>query len=147
MEIFELLLKYIHELKWPLVIIFIVIYYKGSIVSLLGKLAEVNIGGDKGFNLKLRAAKKIAEEKAVQGESSSAMPQESNMILSMPDEEFLYLNSISKKPIKNTYFPASNSELRYMHELCESGIMRQKSMSEFELTDIGKTLVGSLGGL
>lgn len=51
MEIAALVLKYVEALKWPLLVLFLLVYYKSALVSLLEKLTELNVGGEKGFNL------------------------------------------------------------------------------------------------
>lgn len=144
MVIATLVLEYIEALKWPLVILFGLIYFKGTIESLLEKLVEVNVGGEKGFALKLRAAQKIADERNLTETATPVVPEESNIVLSLPDDAFLYLSSIARKPVKSTYFPASGEEFRNLHSLSDYGVMKQRSMSEFELTEIGRTLVSSL---
>ncbi|WP_421319668.1 hypothetical protein [Aeromonas veronii] len=144
MEIPTLVLEYIKTLIWPLLILFALVYFKGTIESLLEKLVEINVGGEKGFALKLRAAQKIAHDLSSIEAATPLVPEESNIILSLPDEAFLYLSSLAKKPVKSTYYPASGGELRSLHALADYGVMKQKSMSEFELTEIGRTLVSSL---
>ncbi|QNI03309.1 hypothetical protein HXW73_10405 [Halomonas sp. SH5A2] len=144
MGIATIVLGYLEVLIWPLLILFALVYFKSTIVSLLEKLAEINIGGEKGFALKLKAARKIADEQNATEVEDPVVPDESNIILSLPDEAFLYLSSLAKKPVKSTYFPASGEELRSLHALSDYGVMKQRSMSEFQLTEIGKTLVSSL---
>ncbi len=144
MEIANLVLEYIKVLAWPLLILFVVVYFKSSIAFLLEKMAELNVGGENGFNLKLRAAGKIAERESILIDDQIEIPKQSNLILSLPDEDFLYLNSLAKKSIKPIYFPNSSEELGKLSSLAEYGVMKRKSMSEFELTEIGKNLLASL---
>jgi hypothetical protein len=144
MGIATLVLEYIDALKWPLLILFVLVYFKSTIASLLEKLVEIKVGGDKGFALKLRAAQKIAHERSSTEGEAPTVPEESNIILSLPDDAFLYLSSLARKPVKSTYFPSSGEELRNLHSLSDYAVMKQKNMSEFELTEIGRTLVASL---
>ena len=147
MEIANLILEFLKVLVWPLLILFIIVFFKSEIVSLLEKMIEINVGGENGFNLKLRTAQRIAEKESTNAISHSRLSKQSSLILSLPDESFLYLNSLVHKSIKSTYYPSSGKELRALNSLAEHGIMKQKSMSEFELTEIGGQLFASMQNL
>ena len=144
MEIANLVLKYVEALKWPIIIAFSLVYFRPAIDSLLEKLVELNVGGEKGFKLRMQAAQKIAEKAASDAHENIETHKESSLVLSLPDESFIYLNSLAKKPIKDKYFPASAKELKNLCSLSDYGVMRQKSISEFELTEIGKSLASDL---
>lgn len=146
MEIANLVLEYIKVLAWPLLLLFVLIYFRSSILSLLEKLAELSVGGENGFNLKLRAAVQvqIAESENTSKSDQCEQPKQSSLILSLPDVDFLYLDSLAKIPIKSIYFPSSSDDIQKLNSLAEYGVMKRKSMSEFELTEIGEKLLVSL---
>jgi hypothetical protein len=146
MEIANLVLQYLEALKWPLLIVFVVILFKQTIVSLLEKLAEVSFGGKNGFNMKLQAVKKVAEQNEKNKQGNTQTFNDSNLLLSLPDNTFIYLSSMANKPLKETYFPNSGDEFRHLVALADYGVMKQRSMEEFELTELGNKLIGAIKG-
>ncbi|EMA2439029.1 hypothetical protein AAFZ98_004649 [Vibrio parahaemolyticus] len=144
MEIANLVLKYIEALKWPFLIVFVLLLFRRTIVTLLEKLAEVSFGGENGFNMKLQAAKKVAEQSDKSTNKSAQTFSDSNLLLSLPDNTFVYLSSIANKALKDVYFPNSGDEFRHLVVLADFGIMKQRSMEQFEFTEVGRQLVNAI---
>lgn len=68
----ELTVKIIHEIIWPVVVIFAVIYLKKPILFLAGKLNKLKFGGlELEFNDLLEKAGKTAEKTVDETETAS----------------------------------------------------------------------------
>lgn len=141
MEVARLILNYIEVLIWPTVLLFALVSFKKPIVSLLGTVGELSVGGDKGFKLKMQAIQKAAGATNSESEDSQRGVDLSEIILSLPDNDFIFLDSLAEHPQKNTYFPTTGQEYRHFQSLADYGVFNRKSLSEFELTEIGKQIL------
>lgn len=144
MEVANIILEFTKVLVWPLIVIFGLIFYRNSILSLLEKISEISFGGEKGFNLKVKTLAKITEFDKASNASSEISEATSSLILSLPDEAFVYLHSLAKKPLKPKYFPNTHKELIILNSLTDYKIMNQNTLTEFELTKLGRELLSSL---
>lgn len=141
MEVSKLILNYTEVLIWPALVMFALISFRKPIASLLETVAELSVGGEKGFNLKMRAVKNAAASAHSGSDSSKGEVDLSELIFSLPDSDFIFLNSLAKLPQKTTYIPTTGQEYRHLQSLADYGVFSKKSMSEFELTEIGKRVV------
>lgn len=94
-----------------------------------------------GFKLKMQTIQKAASANASDTENSQNGVKLSEIIFSLPDDDFIFLDSLAAPPRRKTYVPATRQEYRHFQSLTKYGIFNQKSMSEFELTDIGKKII------
>jgi hypothetical protein len=64
-------------------------------------------------------------------------------ILSLPDEEFILLDKLSKSNFKGSYQPISVEERQLCNSLVNYGILLKKSDSSFLVTKEGKKIINS----
>lgn len=144
MEVAELVLNYIKVVIWPAFLLFALISFRKPIVSLLGTVGELSVGGDKGFKLKMQAIQKAASADYSESESSQSGVNLSEIMLSLPDNDFIFLGSLADHPQRKTYVPTTRQEYRHFQSLTDYGVFSRKSLSEFELTEIGKNILESV---
>lgn len=138
MEVAELIVEYLKVLIWPLFAVFFVLTFKPSIVELIKKISELQFGGDKGLRLKLETVGKMLEKVTPTASTSNVPP---SFLLSLPDDDFLFLDKIAKDKVKDIYLPSNGKEYKAFASLCEYGVFEQKSMSEFKPTKMGVELL------
>lgn len=141
MEVARLILNYIEVLVWPAVLLFALVSFRKPIVSLLGTVGELSVGGDKGFKLKMQAIQKAASATHPESENSQSGLDLSEIIFSLPDNDFIFLDSLAEHPRRKTYVPTTGQEYRHLQSLADYGVFNRKSLSEFELTEIGKQIL------
>lgn len=144
MEVAKLALDYIEVLIWPSLMLFALVSFRRPIASLLGAVGELSVGGEKGFKLKMQAIQKAASANISHGEITQDGVDLPGVILSLPDSDFIFLDSLSQKPRRKTYVPTTGREYRHLQSLADYGIFSRRSLSEFELTEIGKQILESV---
>lgn len=69
-------------------------------------------------------------------------PQETlESYLELPDDEFMFLDKISKLPTKNKFFPTSSEEIHLYNSLANYGLFEKQADSSFKPTKKGKKLL------
>lgn len=58
--------------------------------------------------------------------------------LGLPDDEFMFLDKISKLPTKNRFLPASTEETNLYHSLANYGLFKKQADLSFKPTRQGK---------
>lgn len=144
MEVAKLALDYIKVLIWPALILFALVSFRKPIASLLGMVGELSVGGEKGFKLKMQAIQKAVSAKSSTSDNIQTGVDLSEVILSLPDDDFIFLDSLAEKPQRNTYVPTTGKEYRHLQSLADYGVFSKKSLSEFELTEIGKQILDNV---
>jgi hypothetical protein len=138
MEIAEIILEYLKVLLWPLFAVFFVLTFKSSITDLIKKISELQFGGDKGLRLKLETVGKMLEKVTPAASTSNVPP---SFLLSLPDDDFLFLDRIANNKVKEVYLPSNGKDYKAFVSLSEYGVFEQKSMSEFKPTKVGVELL------
>lgn len=63
--------------------------------------------------------------------------------LSLPDDEFKFIDKISKINFKGNYQPTSEKELQLCNSLVNHGVFSKQSDSSYKLKKEGKNLINS----
>ncbi len=140
----EVFLEFARIAVWPAVTVYALLTFKSSIISALEKVVELNLGGEKGLRLKLNAVQKAIGQESEGGGNEAEKKILRNVILSLPDDDFMFLDELSKRPIESRYVPRKGSELRHLYSLADHGIFKQHGIGEFSLTEIGRHVIESI---
>jgi hypothetical protein len=85
---------------------------------------------------------------AIYGKSilSSFGKNEEMSLLSLPDDEFMFIDKISKINFKGNYQPTSDKELQLCNSLVNHGVFLKQSDSSYKPTKEGKKVLNSVKG-
>ena len=75
---------------------------------------------------------------------SSLSKNEEISLLSLPDDEFIFFDRISKLNFKVGYHPISEEEISFCNSLVNHGVFLKRQNSSFILTRAGKRLLNSV---
>lgn len=89
----------------------------------------------------MQAIQKAASAIHPESENSQSGVDLSEIIFSLPDNDFIFLDSLAEHPRRKTYVPTTGQEYRHLQSLADYGVFNRKSLSEFELTEIGKQIL------